>query len=231
MEPYYSDEWVTLYHGDCRGLLGYGAWFPTGQGIRLITDPPYEDWIAPMLGEWVWHDYDSVAVFGYPELLVSWCVDGAVKPDEWVTWAPVTPHAGSGGDKLPRTIEAIAVFGQVHGGRRLMRERSQSGKRLAHFTGRPKSERRESDLWSDPEPGIGFNAHPRLHPNEKPASLLRKLVLLLTDEGDTIIDPFCGSGTTLRAAKDLGRKAIGIEIEERYCEVAARRMGQEVMAL
>lgn len=65
------------------------------------------------------------------------------------------------------------------------------------------------------------------HPTQKPIRLLRK-ILLLTDE-QVVLDPFMGSGTTLRAAKDLGRKAIGIEIEERYCEIAANRLRQEVL--
>lgn len=68
------------------------------------------------------------------------------------------------------------------------------------------------------------------HPTQKNVKLMRTLIQMSKSEG-TILDPFVGTGTTLRAAKDLGRKAIGIEIEERWCEVAANRMAQEVLDL
>ncbi len=70
----------------------------------------------------------------------------------------------------------------------------------------------------------------RTHPTQKPVSLM-SWCLSFFPAAQVISDPFMGSGTTLRAAKDLGRKAIGIEIEERYCEIAVKRMAQEVLEL
>ncbi len=67
------------------------------------------------------------------------------------------------------------------------------------------------------------------HPTEKPVALPAWFIRLHTAPGETILDPFAGSGTTGRAAKDLGRRAILVEMEERFCEMAARRMAQEVL--
>lgn len=69
------------------------------------------------------------------------------------------------------------------------------------------------------------------HPCAKPYRPWKWLVSRTSLEGETILDPFMGSGTTLRAAKDLGRRAIGIEVEERYCEIAAKRLQQAVLPL
>lgn len=90
--------------------------------------------------------------------------------------------------------------------------------------------------WSDRECAVSniVRERPptdRVHPNEKPLDMVSRFIRLTTEEGQTVLDPFMGSGTTLRAAKDLGRKAIGIEIEEKYCEIAVKRLAQGVLAL
>ena len=69
-----------------------------------------------------------------------------------------------------------------------------------------------------------------LHPTGKPLEFMHTLIERFSPQDGIVLDPFMGSGTTLRAAKDLGRKAIGIEIEERYCEIAAKRLSQEVLS-
>lgn len=70
----------------------------------------------------------------------------------------------------------------------------------------------------------------RVHPGQFPVELAADHIRSWSNEGALILDPFMGSGTTLRAAKDLGRRAIGIEIEEKYCEIAAKRLSQEVFS-
>ena len=69
------------------------------------------------------------------------------------------------------------------------------------------------------------------HPTPKPVELVKHFIRLHTQVGETVLDPFMGAGTTLEAAKQMGRKAIGIEIEEKYCEIAVRRLAQAVLPL
>ncbi len=78
---------------------------------------------------------------------------------------------------------------------------------------------------------IGAVVTDGLHPTGKPLDCILNMVCRFTDAGNVVLDPFCGSSTVLRAAKDLGRLAIGIEIDEKYCEASAQRLQQEVFNL
>jgi DNA modification methylase len=101
---------------------------------------------------------------------------------------------------------------------------------IYHF--HPNGEKRRSDLIPHPAvfSGVGPGCREYLgHPTQKPADLMRHLLRKV--KGGSVCDPFCGVGATLLAAKDLGRRAVGIELEERYCEIAARRLSQEVLDL
>ena len=97
-------------------------------------------------------------------------------------------------------------------------------------------QREQKLLWANDDVAVPnviqlFTERNRLHPNEKPLELVKKFIAWHSSPDDMILDPFMVSGTTLRAAKDLGRRAIGIELEEKYCEIAVNRLRQEVMKL
>lgn len=237
MSVFYADESVVLHHGDC---LEVTDWLDADV---LVTDPPYGFGhyetdvmvLTPeMLCEWT-----RAAVFGYPEQLVALCVAAQRTPDEWLTWWPTNGAIrGMNLHGLWKESECVAIFGdhqlsQVRRARgaasaRILdaQYRSRTGKSRLECHGQPDS-RRAGDVWTDAAPGLAFQSHMRLHPNEKPVSLMERLVSGMAP--GTIADPFAGSGTTLVAAKQLGRKAIGVEIDERYCETAAKRLAQGVL--
>ncbi len=212
MQPYYQDDAVTIYQGDCREIL------PQLEPVDLVlTDPPYgmqyqsnyrtataqlplirmdgeyPTWIftalQPRVAMLVWCRWDSLYVIPKPVSLIAW--------DKGNCSAGDLEHA------FGRRWEACAFYpGPEH-----------------EFITRPQDLIRVSRMT-----GAGI-----LHPAEKPVEVMT--FLMACHPGEIILDPFMGSGTTLRAAKDLGRKAIGIEIEEKYCEIAAKRMSQEVLPL
>ena len=241
-EPYFQDDAVTIYHGDARELL------PLMPKVDLVlTDPPYGTqhyatdtavFTASLLQQLI--STCPTAVFGWPERLVALCAESQSVPDEWVTWWP--SNAGCRGFNpagLWREVECIAVFGvgdwtvgrtpRSKNSKRKVAANYQGGSRPGVRNGVDPDMRRLGDVWRDASPGLGFQHASRLHPNEKPLSVMAKLIGSLSLNAQTILDPFMGSGTTLRAAKDLGRRAIGIEIEEKYCEIAAKRMAQGVL--
>lgn len=236
MKPYYEDSYCTIYHGDCRDVL------PGLTADATVTDPPYgtghyESDVVVLTPEMLGSLPMPAAVFGYPERLIGLCVASNLVPNEWITWwASNAAIKAFGVHGLWMESECVAVFGP-HRFQTLRQERSSSSRAVLDKgyignnrlgIGNPDS-RRVGDVWTDAAPGLAFNSHERLHPNQKPLSVVTRLVEGTTLPGDVVLDPFMGSGTTLRAAKDLGRRAIGIEIEERYCEIAAKRLAQEVL--
>lgn len=229
MKPYYSEHGIIIYHADCREVL------PSLAGIGMIvTDPPYgTDDLAQgygrkqnhsVAGENQWRiagDANTEIIAEIvPALLAvlaadSWCLSfcAARKMIDVgnlfagcgfeffgeIVWDKCMPGLGY---TIRYTHESILVFKK---GAALKDDRPV----LSIL--RESSDRQFTDSR---------------HPHEKPISVLKAMLLL---GGGDVLDPFMGSGSTLRAAKDLGRKAIGIEINEAYCEMAARRLRQEVL--
>ena len=240
MTPYYQDDAVTIYHGDCREVLS-----SLGRVESVVTDPPYSVRAdGQMLGYLSpnWHDkathsrgYADHDTTRFAELL-----------DE--TWALIMESA------LPGMV-ALSFCGNrtAHEATAAMvRQGFDVIDLVAFVCHRPGVAKSTTTLAPAFEvavlaraPGLKPEINPEWttsnvvclpkergpadHPTTKPIGWMREACARFGS--GVILDPFMGSGTTLRAAKDLGRKAIGIEIEERYCEIAAKRMAQEVLPL
>ena len=222
IQPYYQDDACTIYHGDCREIL------PQLEPVDLVlTDPPYGvDWQSNRRQE----KHERIA----NDSDLSWLCDAfakiysCLKPDSlaisFYGWpdAEYFLMAWKQSGFVPKS-HIVWVKDNIGLG---WFTRGQHEQAYLLTKGSPsKPETAISDVLR--AQGTGND----LHPTQKPESLIGQMLAPFTRPGDTVLDPFMGSGTTLRAAKDLGRKAIGIEIEEKYCEIAVKRLAQEVLPL
>jgi len=216
MKPYYSHAGIEIYHGDCREVL------PTiEQAGAVITDPPFGiSW-----GRATWED----SLEQYP-VLMHWLVSecNRLVPNGWCFVFQAMPNVALFHQWFPegwRIYAACKNFAQIR----------PTG--IWHswdpvvFWGNGQTPREKEAVNRDYFVGnvAGVFGDGIDHPCPKPLDTMQHIVSIASSSGSLIVEPFCGSGSTLWAAKQLGRKAIGIEIEEKYCEIAAKRLSQEVL--
>lgn len=223
MRPYYDHAGITIFLGDCREIL------PDVKADVMVTDPPYGVGLVGKVakqrgGETKFRDgtysfddtpqYIAEVVVPVVVSVIARRLPSAITPGTRNMWKYPVPDdvgcffsaAGTGLGRWGFTCSQPILYYGV-------------------------------DPYLSSCLGARPNSHGQSYPNDanridhpcaKPFPMWKWLVSRASLEGQTVIDPFMGSGTTLVAAKELGRKAIGIEIEERYCEIAAKRLSQEV---
>jgi site-specific DNA-methyltransferase (adenine-specific) len=214
MKPYYEHAGITIYHGDCREILP-DVWF----GVDLLlTDPPYGiNHVSGGGNGGKWHNVRHQGVRITDD-------DNPFDPAHLLGRSPVILWgANFYSDKLPGG--GWLVWDKRHGIEAMEFNRSDS--ELAFFSG-SKTVKTFRHLWHGLCRATEIGEH--LHPTQKPVALM-KWCIGMVPNATLVLDPYAGSGPTLHAAKQMGRRAIGIEIEERYCEIAAKRLAQEVLPL
>jgi len=231
-EPYFRDDSVVIYHADCRDILPL---IPAGSVDLVLTDPPYGvDYVTSRRSR---NHPLAVHIEGDSGLNtvrdVVALISRTLRDDRHAYLFGAPLRIGELTDALRGILDiknilvwdkgdagTVGDLGAGYGWNWEPIIYASKGRRALNGP-RPRCIYRYD--WSGTRDPV--------HPTVKPMALLQWLILKSSFEAEIILDPFMGSGTTLRAAKDLGRYAIGIEIEERYCEIAAKRMAQSVMAL
>jgi site-specific DNA-methyltransferase (adenine-specific) len=208
---YYQDEQVTIYHGDCLEIT---EWL---EADVMITDPPYG---MAFVSSWttkarpILNDHDTSV---RDAVLALW---GAKPGAVFGTWKAPRPEGIANlliWDKTDGTGAGMGDLGSCWGF---------SHEEIYIFGRWPKGQGRSGSVIRT-KAGLSNLASRSGHPTPKPPEIMEKL--LRNAPPGTIADPFMGSGSTLVAAKALGRRAIGIEIEEKYCEIAAERCQQNYL--
>lgn len=215
---YYQDESVVIYCADCREILPL---FPKKSFDLVLTDPPYginhstgwKEGEADWLGTEIANDDDTSARDFVLDLLKD---------------VPAVVF-GSHKRNIPSKTRMVLIWdkGEALGMGDLSLPWKPSWEQIYIIGKGFYGERTSAVLYNPPVQSMAKNE--RIHPNQKPINLIIRL--LHKCPIGTILDPFLGSGTTAVAAKILGRKCIGIEISEKYCEIAAKRCQQSVMKL
>ena len=234
--PYFERDGIVIYHGDCRDILP--SIEPASVGL-LLSDPPYGINLdtanaargrgGPVGGrkstattgrvkQAIAHSTDYPPVFGdaepfdpspllaYPRLILFGANHFAPRLPDSPSWLVWDKTAGLVAKKrligFCDNADAELIWTNLGGPVRI----------LGH---------QWIGLMKATERGVA-----RVHPTQKPVALLRWLIEMYSKPGDLILDPYMGSGSTLEAARDTGRRCIGIEVSEAYCEIAARRLDQ-----
>ncbi len=223
MKPYYEDtaSGIVIYHGDCREVL------PTlVESVDLVlTDPPYGiDGSSGTINKARGNGNYFAEFIDNTEnvrLVIVPVIEGLIAVVRCVVVTPgnnnmmLYPQPDSFGAFYQPASVGLQVFGNADAQPILYYGKNARGRNM----GVPCSYR------------LTESAERNGHPCPKPIKAWRVLLSNISLQHQIVLDPFMGSGTTLRAAKDLGRKAIGIELEERYCEIAAQRLSQETLGL
>jgi DNA modification methylase len=228
---------ITIYHGDCLEVLD-----SLDVSVHaVVTDPPYASGVRAEVNKTSsgislrgakWNakpiENDQMTTAGYVWMMREMCwrirplmIEGAslLAFIDWRNWPNLLGAVESTNLRINNMVVWDKVVYAMGRGFRAQHElilhASYGTPRVVNYaTGNVLTHQRVSNEY---------------HPAPKPVPLLRDLIRMPTEEGDVVLDPFMGTGPTLVAAKDLGRRAIGIEIEEKYCEIAAQRLSQGVL--
>lgn len=218
MKPYYESGGITIYWGDCRNVLPALDGWERPPSATIITDPVWPNAAPELAGsERSWalfrEMWDACRHMPFDRVAIQLGCDSdplflEPVPRKFFRLATLEYSIPGYKGRLLQTADIAYLYGdppKSRPGQHLI-----PGRCAADFSSRGK----EAD-----------------HPTPRKLAHVKWLVHWWSEWDDWIIDPFAGSGTTLLAAKELNRSAIGIEIEERYCEIAARRLDQEVLEL